>query len=242
MKTALVTGAGGGIGRALCNAFRSAGYRTIGLDLLPLSDDVDIVADLARCCRHPDYLSEIVREIRNLIGDDEVKVVVNNAAVQILKDTEALSADDWHLTFDTNVIAPFLLVRSFLNDLVCSQGSVVNISSIHGALSKPGFVAYATSKAALSALTRNMALDLGARIRVNAICPAAVATPMLKAGFAGREKEFDELASAHPLGRIALPEEIANVAVFLASDAASFITGALMDVHGGIGSRLHDPI
>lgn len=242
MKTALITGAGGGIGRALCHAFRLAGYRTIGVDLLPLSDDVNIVADLARCCRCPDYFSEVIAEIQRLIGDGEIKVVVNNAAVQVLKDTEELVVDDWHLTFDTNVIAPFLLTKSFVNALERSQGSVVNISSIHSTLSKPGFVAYATSKAALSALTRNMALDLGGRIRVNAICPAAVSTPMLMAGFSGREKEFNELASAHPLGRIAQPEEVANVAVFLASDAASFMTGALMDVHGGIGSRLHDPI
>jgi NAD(P)-dependent dehydrogenase (short-subunit alcohol dehydrogenase family) len=102
-------------------------------------------------------------------------------------------------------------------------------------------VCYATSKAALVGLTRALAVDLGSRVRVNAINPAAVATPMLLDGFKGKEALYAALGGMHPLGRIAEPAEIAQVALFLASRKAAFITGAAFDVDGGILSRLHDP-
>jgi NAD(P)-dependent dehydrogenase (short-subunit alcohol dehydrogenase family) len=122
-----------------------------------------------------------------------------------------------------------------------ANGSVVNISSIHSTLTKPGFVCYATSKAALGGLTKSAAVELGAKVRINAINPAATATPMLVAGFEDKESALRELGSMHPLGRIAEPEEIARTAVFLASEKASFINGACLNVDGGISARLHDP-
>jgi NAD(P)-dependent dehydrogenase (short-subunit alcohol dehydrogenase family) len=118
---------------------------------------------------------------------------------------------------------------------------VVNIASVHAQLTKPGFAAYATSKSALVGLTRSLAVDLEGVVRVNCISPGATGTPMLVAGFEGREEALSQLGQCHPLGRIAAPEEVARVAVFLASDDASFIDGAVLDVDGGIGARLHDP-
>ena len=117
---------------------------------------------------------------------------------------------------------------------------MVNVASIHANLTKPGFVAYATSKAALVGLTRSMAVDLGRRVRVNAVLPAATATPMLTAGLGGAA-ELEALGAMHPLGRIARPEEIAAAVVYLASEAASFVTGTVLAVDGGVGARLHDP-
>ena len=90
-------------------------------------------------------------------------------------------------------------------------------------------------------LTKSLAIDLAGSVRVNCINPAATQTPMLVAGFDGREDDLASLGHCHPLGRIALPEEIARTAVFLASEDASFINGAALDVDGGIGSRLNDP-
>lgn len=118
----------------------------------------------------------------------------------------------------------------------------MNIASVHSTVTKPGFVSYSTSKAALVGLTRSLAIDLGSRVRVNAICPAATATPMLLAGFDGHPEALKELANVHPLERIAKPEEVAQVALFLASPQASFITGASILVDGGISGRLHDPL
>ena len=148
---------------------------------------------------------------------------------------------DWHDTLDVNLLAPFLLTQALLNNLERGNGSVVNISSVHARATKPGFVCYATSKAALAGLTRALAVDLGSRVRVNSINPAAVITPMLLEGFKGRDDQYAELAKMHPLGRIAEPSEIAQMAVFLASNKASFISGTAFNVDGGILSRLHDP-
>jgi NAD(P)-dependent dehydrogenase (short-subunit alcohol dehydrogenase family) len=143
---------------------------------------------------------------------------------------------------NVNLVAPFLLVQALLQELENANGSVINIASIHAQVTKPEFVCYATSKTALVGLTRSMAVDLGGRVRINSICPAAVSTPMLMAGFEGKDDRFKELSRMHPLGRIGTPDEIAQVALFLASPAASFITGAAINVDGGIGSRLHDPV
>jgi NAD(P)-dependent dehydrogenase (short-subunit alcohol dehydrogenase family) len=117
----------------------------------------------------------------------------------------------------------------------------VNISSIHARLTKPDFVAYATSKAALSGLTRAMAVDLGDRIRVNAIEPAAISTPMLKAGFESHPEQYAALARCHPQGRMGTPTEVAALALSLVSGELRFMHGACVGLDGGISARLHDP-
>ena len=175
------------------------------------------------------------------IGASELKVLVNNAAVQILGDSAELTVASWQRTLEVNVLAPFLLTQALLQHLEHAKGSVINIASVHARLTKPGFVAYATSKAALVGLTRSMAVDLGKRVRVNAICPAAIATPMLLEGFDGNEAALEQLSSMHPVGRIGTPADVASAAIFLASDQAAFMSGAILGVDGGIGGRLHDP-
>ncbi len=241
-RTVLITGATGGIGRALCKAFMLEGYRVIATDL-QFSDDIDcnqfIEADLKKICTDKTSLSDFIDQLE--LPGQALTVLVNNAATQILNKTEAVSVDDWRDTLDVNLLAPFLLTQSLLDKLIKAHGSVVNIGSVHASATKPGFVCYATSKAALAGLTRALAVDLGNKIRVNAINPAAVATPMLLEGFAGKNDLYAQLGDMHPLGRIAKPEEIAQVAVFLASDKASFISGTSVEVDGGILSRLHDP-
>jgi NAD(P)-dependent dehydrogenase (short-subunit alcohol dehydrogenase family) len=243
MRTALVTGAAGGIGEALCQAFGGAGYRVLGTDREPAGRHCDafVTADLARLARDEAYRGQILAELRAALGENELRVLVNNAAVQIVRSTPALRQEDWQQTLETNLLAPFYLVQGLLGELERARGAVINIGSIHTALTKPGFVCYATSKAALAGLTRSLAVDLGATVRVNGISPAATETPMLLAGFEGRQESLDALSSVHPIGRIAKPSEVAKVAVFLASDDASFITGSILDVHGGIGACLLEP-
>lgn len=240
--TALVTGASGGIGVAICAAFKQAGYSVIATDVVNngnVACDRFVVADLRELCNAPRQLKAFYE--RANIGPHGLKVLVNNAATQVLGRTEQVTTDDWRVTLDVNLVAPFLLTQLFLGDLERARGSVINIGSVHAKATKPGFVCYATSKAGLAGLTRSMAVDLGARIRVNSVNPAAVNTPMLMDGFRNGPEKLQLLARMHPLDRIAEPSEVANVALFLASDRASFMSGASIDVDGGILARLHDP-
>ena len=241
-RTTLITGAGGGIGRALCAEFKGDGYIVIATDVIR-DDTVDcdhfVEADLKKLCHDEAAIQDFKRQLR--LPDCGLSVLVNNAAVQVLNATESISIQDWRDTLDVNLLAPFLLAQTLLVELEKKSGSVINIGSVHAMATKPGFVCYATSKAALNGLGRALAVDLGNRVRVNTINPAAVATPMLLDGFKGQDEQYELLASMHPLGRIAEPAEIAKVALFLASDLAAFMTGASVNADGGILSRLYDP-
>ena len=244
MPTALVTGAQGGIGAAICQSLRKRKYDVIGVDLKKGNNaaQTDHVFDLADLARAPARVENVLRDIEASLSDG-LALLVNNAAVQVVKPIGEITAEDWDLTFDVNLKAPFLLVQRFLPLLEQAKGAVVNIASIHANLTKPGFAAYAASKGALVTLTRSMAVELGPRgIRANAVLPAATDTPMLRAGFAGDVDALDRLGPIHPLGRIARPEEVAEVVAFLASPEASFVTGAAIEVNGGIGVRIHDPV
>ncbi len=252
MKTVIVTGSEGGLGTALCAAFGDAGYRVVGVDLKrresvrrPASGgtvcDAFVEIDLATACARREALDAAAGRLRRAIGDNGLSALVNNAAKQVLGGLDDVTHEDWGLTLATNLTAPLFLVQALAPDLERGGGSVINVGSVHARATKPGFVSYATSKAALIGLTQALAVDLGPRIRVNAVNPAAIDTPMLRAGLQGGDSALAELARLHPVGRIARPEEIAKVVVFLASADASFITGATVDADGGILSRLHDP-
>lgn len=239
----VITGASGGIGQALCRVFAGAGDHVIGVDREPPAANVhcSILAELRRFSADPAARAETLRAIRVGLAGKRLKAIVNNAAVQIVKPADELEDKDWQDTLDVNLLAPCYLVRGLLDLLEQAQGSVVNIGSVHGRLTKPGFAAYATSKAALEGLTRSLAVDLGGRVRVNCLAPAAVATSMLEAGFKGNPGGLRELGEMHPAGRIAQAEEVAQAAAFLASDKAAFITGTVLAIDGAIGARLHDP-
>ena len=245
MKAVLITGASGGIGRALCSAFLSAGWRVVATDAPGRTSPEGTVS--VPCCLASYAADARVRdEFRGLVidalGGSPLSAIVNNAAVQHCGSTAEVVASEWQATMAVNVGAPFLLVQSFLGPLESARGSVVQITSIHATQTKPGFVAYATSKAALAGLTRALAVDLGGRVRVNAIAPAAISTPMLEAGFEGRSESRAELDRFHPAGRIGRPDEVARAAVWLASEDSGFLTGATLAVDGALGVRLHDPV
>lgn len=236
-QTVLITGAAGGIGQALCQAFKDAEYRVVGLDQPGTVWPVEIMADqtidfdLSLLASEEDAFSELQREI------GQIDCLVNNAAVQRLGKTASLSLADWQLTMAVNLTAPFRLVQACMPELK----TVVNISSVHAYATKAGFAAYATSKAGLSGMTRALAVDLGPDVRVVAIAPAAISTDMLEAGFEGKPEARQALDDVHPLKRVGAPSEVAKAAVFLASDQASFMTGATVSIDGGILSKLHDP-
>ncbi len=241
----IVTGAAGGIGQALVSVFAAAGYAVIGIDSAPQPPAAvgvhRVQADLGRFVADSAYAGEVIAEVRALLRGGGVHALVNNAAVQRLGGLAGLTREDWAQTLHVNLLAPFLLTQAFLPELEAVGGSVVNISSIHARLTKPDFVAYATSKAALSGLTRALAVDVGGRIRVNAIEPAAVSTPMLRAGFEGRPAAFEQLETCHPQGRIGTPQEVASLALALTDGHLRFLHGACIGMDGGIANRLHDP-
>ncbi|WP_425410212.1 SDR family NAD(P)-dependent oxidoreductase [Hyphococcus sp.] len=241
--TAIITGVAGGIGESLAKAFLADGWRVVGVDreLSPLLPDESFVkADLATVAG-AGALTAITTEIRHKAGDAPIKLLVNNAAVQNLGALSELSVEEITQTFNVNVIAPLLLSKAFLPDLKSQKGLILNIGSVHARTTKPRFAAYATSKAAIHGMTRALCVELGPDVRVLTLAPAAVKTEMLKAGFEDNPEGMAQLEDCHPAGRIAEPQEIAEIAVFLASDKAGFLTGATLYADGGVLSRLHDP-
>jgi NAD(P)-dependent dehydrogenase (short-subunit alcohol dehydrogenase family) len=245
MRAVIITGAAGGIGKALVKTFTETGYAVLATDVAQKPEDLTCAhyeqCDLARSVDDEAYASTVFAHLRAALGLQPLAGLINNAAVQILGPVAQLDRAAWRKTLDVNLLAPFLWSQAFLPELEAARGSILNISSIHAKLTKPEFVAYATSKAALSGMTRAMAVELGARVRVNAIEPAAISTKMLKAGFANDPQAYAELEQYHPSGAIGGPDELARLAVLvLASE--NFLNGAALSFDGGISSRLHDPV
>ena len=241
----IVTGAAGGIGMAICKLFSKSGYFVVGTgQKIPANTpfiDTFIDCDLNELAINDDTCKQFKSKALSAIDGRPLKTLINNAAIQILGSTQHLTASDMTVSFNVNVLAPFRLTQMFLSELSANHGNILNIGTVHARSTKREFVAYATTKTAMHGLTRALAVDLGGKVRVNTLAPAATSTPMLEAGFAGKPDAFQELESCHPIGRIATIDEIAKAALFLCSDDASFITGATLYADGGILSRLHDP-
>jgi len=241
----LITGCAGDIGQSLVKCFSSAGYNVIGIDIsakpanLILHKYLQI--DISRIVNDEDYAAEFLSDIKRCTNDKGLNVLINNAAVQLLGGVETLDRDDWINTLEVNLLAPFFITKLLLAQLEKVKGSVINISSIHANLTKSNFVAYATSKSALSGLTRSMAIDLGKRIRINAIEPAAIETRMLRNGFKNNSDRIKELEHYHPVGEIGQVDDLSKLALAIASDELSFLHGTCIPFDGGIRSRLYDP-
>jgi NAD(P)-dependent dehydrogenase (short-subunit alcohol dehydrogenase family) len=232
----IVTGAAGGIGAAICQRVRSDGYIAIGLDSDAANDaDVDVRIDL----RESERLIDLGRE---LAGDYELKAVIHNAAVQPLAGVGQTSLSEWTDALRVNVIAVDALLSGTRESLAANDGSVVVISSVHARVTTSGLTAYATSKAALEGWVRSAALDLGPKIRVNAVAPGAIDTAKLREGFARWGESAEErkamLRERTALRRIGDPADVAAAVSFLIGDDARFITGAVLVVDGGATARL----
>ncbi len=230
-KSAIVTGAAGGIGGAIARAFRDAGAKVAGVDL----GASKVHADLAIAC---DVSSEsetraAVERVASAFGG--VHILVNAAA---MRDPTATVADldlaAWNRVFAVNVGGAYLMSRWAIPHMVrAGGGSIIHIASQLGTVGTPGRVAYCATKGALITMAKAMAADHAAqKIRVNTLSPGAVETErMLR--FGTMEKAREALGPKHLLNRLGQPEEIAAAALFLASDASSFMTGANLLVDGG---------
>lgn len=243
-RYAIVTGSSGAIGSAMVVKFQQAGYVVCGLDHIEPSHnrpDHCITIDLYRLVNEPDTRQAVIQDIKTWLGHHKLDVLVNNAAYQYVSHKHPMPVQELSRSYSINVIAPYLLITELADVMTAGLASVVNIGSVHSRLTKPGFVGYATTKAALAALTRGLALDYGDRLRINCIEPASVETPMLLDGFKTCPEKKAALEEHHPQKRIGTPAEIAAMALALSSGDVRFLHGACIDMSGGIASRLHDP-
>jgi NAD(P)-dependent dehydrogenase (short-subunit alcohol dehydrogenase family) len=246
-KTVLITGAGGGIGRAAVNLFAEKGWRVIGVDRYPYGDDFPesghfIQADIA----HPEVLEQIFLQTRAVTFT--LDALVNNAAVQIAKPLVETTVEEWDSVMASN-LRPVFLFAKMAHPLfkTAGGGAMVNVSSVHAVQTSANIAAYAASKGGILALTRAMAIEFAPdNIRVNAILPGAVDTPMLRAGLnrghvghGDMQSRLDNLARKTVNGRVGQPAEIAHAIYFLAdNEQSSFMTGQAMIVDGGATARL----
>ncbi len=240
-KKVLITGVFGGIGSGLAKAFKEHGYFVIGLDIKetpPEYCDLFLSFDLHQYCANTTYRMHMEEMFNQQVPD--LDVLINNAAVQILGSIEEVQLDDWNQTLNVNLTGPFLLSQFFLNRLEKVNGCIINIASIHEQLTKKRFVAYATSKSALVGLTKSMSVDLKGKVRVNAISPAAIDTPMLREGFNNDSEKVQKLYELHPSQRIGKPAEVSKLALLLAEEGLGFINGANIQIDGGISNVLMD--
>ncbi|MGE0211362.1 MAG: SDR family NAD(P)-dependent oxidoreductase [Parvibaculaceae bacterium] len=239
-KTLILTGASRGIGHATVKRFSSAGWRVITCSRHPFPENCPweagpedhIQVDLADA----DDTKRAIAEMRERLKAQEGRLdaLVNNAAISPKKEGgERMRAidtpiGDWKRVFHVNFYAPIMLARGLVAELENAKGSVVNVTSIAGARVHPfAGAAYSTSKAALAALTREMAADFGPLgVRVNAISPGEIDTSILSPG-------TEKIVPTIPLRRLGAPEEVAKAIYFLCTDASSYVSGAEIHINGG---------
>jgi NAD(P)-dependent dehydrogenase (short-subunit alcohol dehydrogenase family) len=234
-KVAVITGGASGIGEATAAEFSSRGAKIVILDRVRSSANSDalfIACDVSSSREVEKAASRVSKELGS------VAFLVNSAGIQRYGTGTTTSDETWDEVMAINLKAMFLTFRSFFPLLKTSGGSVVNVSSVQAVGALPNSVAYVTSKHAIAGLTRALAIDHAVdNIRVNCVCPGAVDTPMFRSSMQNTEglaSLLQEIGGLHAVGRIARPQEIAKVIAFLCSDDASFVTGGVHLVDGGM--------
>ena len=241
MSVVLVTGASSGIGASIAIAFAEDGWDVMaaGRDegrLEEVADVSDQIVTWAGDLAESEDCDELIADTIEEFG--QIDCLVNNAGIIVRGTVDEMSDEDWRQTMTVNLDVPFFLSRSALPYLLKAEGSILNISSDWGLNGGERAAAYCASKGGLVLLTKAMAKDHARDgLRVNAVCPGDVDTPMLAAEAEATGMEIDdyleEACDAVPSGRIAEPEEIASLTLFLASDAASHINGTAIPIDGG---------
>ncbi|HEV2560910.1 MAG TPA: SDR family oxidoreductase [Rhizomicrobium sp.] len=237
-RTLILTGASRGIGHATVKRFSSAGWRVITCSRHAFPENCPwaagpedhIQVDLS----DPDDTMRAVAEMRERLTDGKLHALVNNAGISPKGPkgerltTLTSSMDLWRQVFEVNLFATVWLARGLMEELARAHGAIVNVTSIAGSRVHPfAGAAYSTSKAALNALTREMAADFGPLgVRVNAIAPGEIDTAILSPG-------TEKIVETIPLRRLGLPEEVAKAIYYLCTDQSSYVTGAELHINGG---------
>ena len=242
-RVALITGASGGIGQAAVQLFAAAKWEVVAVDRRegprPTVGVSFIQADVS-------IPEDVIRVFARIAGQEgRLDSLVNNAAIQISKPILETSVAEWDDVMASNLRSVYLTAKHGFDLLRAARGSIVNVSSVHALATSASIAAYAASKGGLLALTRAMAIEFGREgVRVNAVLPGAVDTPMLR-GSLGRlegrdlEAKLQALGRRSPLGRVGRPSEIAEAILFLADgERSSFLTGQGLTVDGGAIAQL----
>lgn len=240
-KTAIVTGAGSGIGRGIAKRFAKEGANVVVSDIdteggekvVEETEDSNREAIFVRTdVSKKEDVSELVE--RTLEEYDEIDILVNNAGVYIQKPITEMEIDEWDKVLDVNLKGTFLMTRSVAQEMVKEdKGKIINVTSIAGKVGYPNSAAYSASKGGIIAMTRALALELSPRgINVNAIAPGVIKTAMTEDLLEDEEVSEQMLANT-PIGRFGEPKDIASAAVYLASEESDFVTGETMFVEGG---------
>lgn len=240
-KVVLVTGAGGGIGGAIARRFADEGGIVLVCDVN--AEGAEAVAQeittagktaFARAFNLSDKtaVQKIVDDAIAKFG--RIDVVINNAGVMRRGPLLDITDEDWDLTMNVNLNAMYFMCKSVLPHMISAGGgAIVNTASQWGLYPAPGHIAYNVSKAAVVAFTQNLARDYAPdKVRVNAVCPGEILTPMVEAKLIESGKSVEELNAKVPFGRVGKPEEVAALMAFLASDEAPYMTGSIVEITG----------
>lgn len=232
LQVAVVSGGAGGIGRAICKSLQREGYQVASLDREPSSAaDLDLIVDLA----DSKSVDAALERVRGILGP--VSALVHAAATTEHATTLASSPEAFLRVYDVNVAGAVRLTQGLAADLIAARGAIVFITSINAAFGAAGLSAYAASKGGLETLCRTLSMELAPEgVRVNAVAPASIDTPMLQQSF---ELKPDPAGAKqanigrHPLGRLGTPDDVAELVLFLVSGRSAWITGAVFDIDGG---------
>ena len=249
-KIAVVTGSAMGLGEAIARGFARQGAKVACIDVQSApnealvaaiasggGDAVSLIGDVARAAD----TERLAKAVTGHYG--RIDILVNNAGVLPSRETVLNTSEaDWDETMRVNVKGVFLMSKAVIPEMIkAGGGALVNVSSITGLVGLPVRPAYSASKGAVAILTKQMAVDFGGdNIRVNALSPSFVITAINKAMFDKMKEEgepWERLLDMHPLRHLGQPEDVANAAIFLASDEARWITGIILPVDGGYTAR-----
>jgi NAD(P)-dependent dehydrogenase (short-subunit alcohol dehydrogenase family) len=240
-KVAVVTGGGGGIGSAISRRLADEGALVVVSDVngdaagavaaelvAAGGSAIAVAADISQKEPCFDLIAEAFEQKKR------IDILVNNAGINRRGNLLSLTDDDWHASFAVNLDSMFHLCRAVIPHMIeAGGGAIVNTASQWGLYPAPNHIAYNTTKAAVAAFTQNLARDYAPdKIRVNAVCPGEIHTPMLEAGVKRSGRTIADLDKLVPFGRIGKPEEVAALVAFLASEEAAFMCGSLVEITG----------
>lgn len=243
-QVAIVTGGASGMGQSTAELISQRGGTVIIVDrhetlAREVAASLELPNPLCGDVSDSDFCNGVVADVVATHG--RLDVLINAAGVIVRANGEATTDEEWNHVMNVNVNGTFYMCRAAIPEMrQTGGGSIVNFGSIWGELGSAGVAAYCASKGAVHNLTRALAMDLAdENIRVNAVCPGEVDTPLLRSERSGpvTDETLKEIASTVPMGRLARPEEIAEVVAFIASKRASYMTGSLVNIDAGYGAR-----